>query len=329
MSVENSLVDPFERLLRACSAPAQVRTIDQGGATNVMWRQLEESGFLDALLPVHAGGAGLALRDVFPLIELSGIYALPLPFAQTMLARAILHAAGESIPHEAIVLAHGKIDPSDGSIRCGQTAQAMTAHWALVGVRNKAILLPLAEARRDPVASFASSALLTWSLGSAKQETIACLSELRVVQACLLAAQMSGAMASVLRMTLTYANERSQFGRAIGKFQAIQHQIAVMAEQTALAHSAARIGSDANGFLPDTRKASIAKAVTSEVAASICAMGHAVHGAIGVTEDFDLQLFTRRLHEWRLCAGSEAYWNHRIGAELLATESQRVLDFIR
>ena len=40
----------------------------------------------------------------------------------------------------------------------------------------------------------------------------------------------------------------------------------------------------------------------------------------GITAVFDLQLYTRRLHAWRLAAGSESYWNQRIGAALLSSE---------
>ena len=48
---------------------------------------------------------------------------------------------------------------------------------------------------------------------------------------------------------------------------------------------------------------------------------HAVHGAIGVTEEFDLQMFTRRLHEWRMQYGGESYWSRRLGRALLEASS--------
>ena len=58
--------------------------------------------------------------------------------------------------------------------------------------------------------------------------------------------------------------------------------------------------------------------------ARVADIAHAVHGAIGVTEEFDLQLYTRRLREWRLAAGSESYWHERIGAEALADGADAV-----
>lgn len=135
-------------------------------------------------------------------------------------------------------------------------------------------------------------------------------------------------MNRVFAMTLQYANDRSQFGKPIGKFQAIQQQLAVMAEQVAAATVAAELGFDAAGTVPDSLRAAMAKARTSEAVTSIAATAHAVHGAIGVTQEYDLQLFTRRMHEWRIAHGSEQYWNRAIGETLLASGSS-VSDFAR
>src|SRR3546814_15601351 len=66
---------------------------------------MEDSGFLDALLPEESDGAGLSLAEAFPLLLLAGQYAVPVPFAQTMLARAWLHAAGVKAPAGPITIA--------------------------------------------------------------------------------------------------------------------------------------------------------------------------------------------------------------------------------
>ena len=135
--------------------------------------------------------------------------------------------------------------------------------------------------------------------------------------AVLLAAQMAGAMQRVLEMTLQFANERQQFGRPLGKFQAIQHQLAVMAEQVLAARMAAQIGCIASAGIPASMNAAIAKARTSEAVVEVVALAHSIHGAMGFTADHDLQLFTRRLHAWRLEAGSESYWQNVLGQLVL------------
>ncbi|MBC7942363.1 MAG: acyl-CoA dehydrogenase, partial [Chitinophagaceae bacterium] len=148
------------------------------------------------------------------------------------------------------------------------------------------------------------------------------------VEAGLLAAQLAGAMRQAFTLTLQYANQRSQFGRSIGTFQAIQHQLAVMAEQTAAATMAARLGCSTSGIVADALACAVAKARTSEAVVPVAAIAHAVHGAIGITEAYGLQLLTRRMHAWRVAAGSESYWNEHIGRALLASP-QSLPEFVR
>ncbi|MCY1547718.1 hypothetical protein D9M68_837880 [compost metagenome] len=59
----------------------------------------------------------------------------------------------------------------------------------------------------------------------------------------------------------------------------------------------------------------------------VASTAHALHGAIGVTEEFDLQLYSRRLHEWRMADGSETYWNRIVGEALLGSATPSVLQF--
>jgi acyl-CoA dehydrogenase len=137
----------------------------------------------------------------------------------------------------------------------------------------------------------------------------------------------------VLATTVTFANQREQFGRPIGKFQAVQHQLAVMAEQVTAARIAAQIGcaggNEGDGLVPDELRAAVAKSRTSEAAAIVAPMAHAIHGAIGITADLDLQLYTRRLHAWRMDHGSEHAWNRVLGLAVLASPHTLALDFLR
>ncbi len=137
------------------------------------------------------------------------------------------------------------------------------------------------------------------------------------LKACLIAAQMAGAMLRVLEMTLQFANDRQQFGRPLGKFQAIQHQLAVMAEQVLAARMAAQMGCDSSTNHPNSMNAAIAKARASEAAVEVAALAHSIHGAMGFTADHDLNLFTRRLHAWRLESGSESFWHELLGLAVL------------
>ncbi|MDO9197593.1 acyl-CoA dehydrogenase family protein, partial [Rhodoferax sp.] len=142
------------------------------------------------------------------------------------------------------------------------------------------------------------------------------------------AALLSGAMTRVFEMTLQYCNERVQFGKTLGKFQAVQHQLSVMAEHVAAASMAAEAAFHTDAAAPSLLATAMAKSRTSEAAVLVAAIAHALHGAIGIAEEYDLQLLTRCLHEWRMAHGSEAHWNVLIGNRVLAADVP-IVDFVR
>jgi acyl-CoA dehydrogenase len=102
-----------------------------------------------------------------------------------------------------------------------------------------------------------------------------------------------------------------------------------MAEEVAAARMAASLGLGGEGLLPDALRAAVAKARASAAVPSVASIAHAVHGAIGIAAEFDLQLFTRRLHAWRLAFGSEAHWHGRVGRMLLADGSSALDAVVR
>jgi alkylation response protein AidB-like acyl-CoA dehydrogenase len=136
-------------------------------------------------------------------------------------------------------------------------------------------------------------------------------------------------MDRILSMTIEHANQRTQFGKPIGKLQAIQQQISIMAEQVYAVRMAAQMGVATSGFTPERFQAAMAKARTGEATGVVASIAHAVHGAMGVTEECDLQLFTRRIHEWRSSFGSESYWYGEIGSAYMASDTASSLEFIR
>ena len=141
----------------------------------------------------------------------------------------------------------------------------------------------------------------------------------KAVEALLLAAAISGAADKVLAMTAAYAQERVQFGKPIGRQQAIQQQLAVMAEDCVAVRLAVELAASDEAPWPDPLRAAMAKSVASAAAPRIAGTAHAVHGAIGISAEYDLQLYTRRLHEWRLALGSQGRWNRALGHAVLVS----------
>jgi alkylation response protein AidB-like acyl-CoA dehydrogenase len=139
---------------------------------------------------------------------------------------------------------------------------------------------------------------------------------------------IAGAADRVFEMTLAHANQREQFGKPIGRFQALQQQISEVAELVFGARMATEMACRSKDWQPTPMLSALAKAQTSQSVARVTAVAHAVHGAIGVTQEYDLQLFTRRLNEWARAGGGHAYWAQQLGQEVLSSK-QITLDFIR
>ena len=329
--------DAVDHLLTDHCTPAAVRAIEAGGSAATLWQYLDDAGFADALVPEAHGGAGLSLAEVYPVLALCGTHSVPVPLGETMLARALLVQAGLAVPKGSITLAQARRGTvagaaSDDSLVCDAVPGGRVADWVVVAHGEQAYLLPVLAATAQ-ASSFVLDASLAWSaevVAAAPRWPTAL--DVRLLQACINAAQLSGALMAVFNRTLQYANDRIQFGRPIGKFQAIQHQLSVMAEHAFAARMAAQLGCRAatgSPNQPDRLQVAIAKARTSEAALEVAGLSHSIHGAIGFTQEFDLQLFTRRLHHWRQAGGSESYWHGVAGAALVDHHQGLALDLIR
>ena len=330
-NTDNDLfADAARQVLADQCTPNVVRAIEEHGnaapETAALWDQLEATGLADAMLPEEQGGASLGLGAVFGVLEQCGAHALPLPLADTMLARAMLAAANVDKPEGRIVLARG-LRVGD-NVSAALVRNARVAQSVLLEVDGECRLLSLNGAQLTPQA-LALDAGVQWTAAQWQAAPVVpSTTDLRTAQAAVVAAQMAGALKSVFDRTLQYANERQQFGRPIGKFQAIQHQLAVMSEHVFAARMAAQLGCSGEGTTPDRLRVATAKARCSQAALAASETAHAIHGAIGFTEEYDLQLFTRRLHAWRQTAGSESYW-HNVAGEALLGANGMTLDVIR
>jgi len=98
----------------------------------------------------------------------------------------------------------------------------------------------------------------------------------------------------------------------------VQHQIAVMAEEVMAARMAAQRALQGPPLELSPRLAAAAKLRCGQAAQTVCAVAHAVHGAIGVSEELDLHHFTAALHRRRLAHGGESYWARELGRWALA-----------
>ena len=129
--------------------------------------------------------------------------------------------------------------------------------------------------------------------------------------------EMAGGSDAVLEMTVEYVKNRVQFGRPVGSFQAVQHHCANMATDVegirlVALQAAWRIseGKDA------AQEVALAKAWVSDAYQRVCATAHQCHGAIGFTQEHNLQLYTRRARMQETAYG-DGYYHRELMAQSL------------
>ncbi len=308
----NELLAPFVRMLETICPPAAVRAVEQGEPIGAIWDEFSASGFLDALVDEDRGGSGLSLSDLEPLFGALGANSVPLPVGETMMARALLARAEIEFGQGPIALATSRFGPVPGWGVADQVLVVDDEHLVLV---DAATLAP--DSYETPIGKTTLQGHVVPSPAEG----------LRLLAAVLRSTMIAGAAGRLLETTVAFANERVQFGKPIGRQQVLQQNIAVMAQDTVAVRIAAQMAC-AYALEPNPQAAAVAKVIASTAAPRIAAASHAIHGAIGISEEFDLQLLTRRLHEWRLADGSERYWSSRLGAERLASNAGSV-DWVR
>jgi alkylation response protein AidB-like acyl-CoA dehydrogenase len=133
-----------------------------------------------------------------------------------------------------------------------------------------------------------------------------------------LAAELTGVAQKALDMAVQYAQERKQFGRPIGSYQAVSHMCAQMLLETESARSAVYYAAWAADNEPETAPlaASMAKAYASDAACKVTGASLQVHGGIGFTWEHDLHLYLKRAR----CAAAylgDPHWHRRRVASIV------------
>jgi len=322
--------EAVEAILQNHCTPAQVRAIEGGASAQPLTAALQDGGFLELLAPEEAGGGGAGWPEFHDVVTLCGAWAVPIPLAQTLAARLLVQP-GETLPAGLITFAPALQRAADGTLQAQHVPGGRAAGHVIAALDDSLVLLATGEANQMPSGVHGSMAASFRWQGNAGRVLAGALpaADLQPLAALLHAALLAGAMKRSFDLTMGYANDRVQFGKAIGKFQAIQHQLSVMAEHVAAARMASQAAFGRGAGRPAWPACAVAKARTSEAAQLVATIAHAVHGAIGVTEEYDLQLYTRRLHEWRMAHGSESHWNRALGRLFVDSDAPLAADFVR
>ena len=134
-----------------------------------------------------------------------------------------------------------------------------------------------------------------------------------------MALEAVGTAQRALDLSVAYANERTQFGRPIGSFQAVKHKcvdmmVAVETARSLAYYAAWAVADDA----PDVARAvAMAKAYAADVARTVTSEAIQVHGGIGFTWEHDLHLYHRRALACGAAFGSAAHHRESVVRAML------------
>ena len=328
------LEESIQRLLADHVTPEAMRSAESGVWPEMLWNLIEESGFSLAAVKEDAGGSGLSWPDVYPIIFATGQHTLPLPLPETMLAAWLLDQSGIAVPFGPMTVVDStgaaplraernrdgwQLSGTLCGVPWGRFARHAVLEVDLDGITQIGLValtglhqqhdLNLAREPRDNITLFCTPviAMAPVPVGLGPQP-------IRFHGAMLRSAQMAGAMTRLVQQSVQYAGERIQFGKAIGKFQAIQQQLAVLGCESAATGAGAAFAFERAGH-PDAQLAiAAAKARANEAAGQASSIAHATHGAIGFTYEHTLHFATRRLWSWRSEFGHAGWWTRLIGA---------------
>jgi acyl-CoA dehydrogenase len=336
MGSESLIVDTATRIFRDFCDPQTVNRAADDAWKAPAWAALEEAGLTLAWIPEMQGGAGADLADGFAVLREAGRFAVALPLAETLLAGWLLARAGIASPKGAMTcgptrdgerLTLAGNGTLSGALRAVPFAKS-AKHLAVLARReaggSAVALIEAAQARVGEGTSIGGDPLNTLSFNGARPSSVkdapAGLDEqaMLLMGAAARAMQMAGALEAILDLSVAYANERIAFERAIAKFQAVQHNLARLAGEVAVAIAAAGSAADAIANTPAFDEAVFLEAASAkirvgEAATEGAAIAHQVLGAIGFTKEHTLHRFTRRLWAWRDDFGNESFWAVKLG----------------
>ena len=311
------------------------------------WLRLAELGLQGLAVPEEHGGAGSSFEEVSVVLEELGRALYPGPFLATTLAAEALNRgddrdlAARYLPALASGELIGTVAVEQPAYGSSPTAQVTASGEALTGTvpfvldGHVADLLLVATADGLWAVESGATGITTELLETTDQtRRLARVSfsatpgvriggpelvehVLSVAAAAVACSQLGGAEA-VLASTVAYAKVRTQFGRAIGSFQAVKHHcadvyVAVESGKAAARRAAREVAADG----PELAElAAIAKAWCSDAYVTAAATGLQVHGGIGFTWEHPIHLHLKRAKTDELLFGDARHHRARLADAL-------------
>lgn len=286
-------------------------TMAKGPMSPDDWRALGELGLFALLTPEHAGGVGGGAAEVMIVAEEMGRALAITPLAEAILlcGRAIAGSTaaeewGDRLMQGDALLAFARGgELADGKL-CGSAAivrDGMDADAFVVETPAGALLLVDAmdsAVRRTPVRLVDGSMAANVRFDAVRAQPLTVSANMWAEALALtglsVVAELVGAMATLLDLTVDYVRQRQQFGKPIASFQVVQHRCARMytwlEQSRSLLLKAAMVEEEAR-----VRTVTAARAYIGDAALKLAEEAVQLHGGMGVTEELAVGRGLRRV----------------------------------
>lgn len=336
MTVDALITETADRLFARLCTHEAIQAAEANGSAPEIWSAFAETGFAWISIPESSGGSGGTLLDALEVLRLVGYHAAPIPAAETgMLGSWLLASAGLALPDGIVTIAPGARGDAlslnaDGTLTgtVSMVPWGRSAERLAVIVDGQVVSVAVAggaveHVTVEPRTSLAGEPRDAITFTKAPAEAAAApdgvdAASFRLRGALSRVALMGGAIEKMSQLTVSYAQERKQFGQAIARFQAVQQHLVWAAQDAALARSVAEIAGLAASRGPAKFEIASAKLNANQAATRATKACHQAHGAMGMTQEYPLHHYSRRLWAWRSEFGGTNEWS-RVAGRAVAT----------
>lgn len=302
-----------------------------------LWHRLDGLGLVRLTGSEESGGSGAGWFEAAELLSAAVRHGVRIPLAEhDVLACWLLDTAGITSDSSKRTVAVLDAGGEATAVPWASDAQRVVLLWQHDD-HHLVADVPVAELRITPAFNVIGEPrdhvlADTGSLDgvAVTQDTVAAL---RLKSALVRSIQICAALDVALALSIEHVTTREQFGRPLAKFQAVQHHIADIAAEAALARSATEAALSA-AVAADWRSPHLeflvaaARSCAGHAASVVVRDAHQVHGAIGTTTEHRLHEYTRAALAWRSEFGSVRYWDARLTDMAMAAGPNQLWNLI-
>ena len=304
-----------------------------------LWNEIEQLGLPKIAVKEKFNGSGFPLSTILPIIKLSNNIGAPIPISETILSNYILSESDINPPNGILTYA---MDAKNLKIT-GNEISGDLISVPYLNLTDKIILITEIEKSKKIILiknsgedkelkkNFLSEPRYNLKLKKCRILNVKPINlslNFKHLGAIVRSAQMIGSMEKILDLCIDYCTQRKQFGRALSKFQAIQHQISEMAVELSASSAALSTLTNSDDIFKNKKDIAILKIRAGAAAGKVIAISHQVHGAIGFTQEYELAYFTRNLNSWRNDFGNESFWEDFLGKDFLENNNQNLWEYL-